>query len=446
LTLRGTPRILAPMLPGSPGGRPDERVSRKHAWILFALALGVRALLLPWAADLPLAGDEAYYWGYSGLLASGNVDDFVLRPPMWGALVGVARAIHDDPFAARVLATLLGAATPPLLYLLGARVFGHRTGLVAGLILVFYPEHLGYSHYLWAECFFGLQAVLVTWLFFRFLEDGRTAPLVLFAVAAGVAVLTKVFAVVLFGAAVLTLIVHRAQRPERRLQKIALAGLIFLAPVTIYSVFASNLAGRRVVLSETGMLSMRQATGLDPGPGLDYRPHLRDELTAELIAHLRQRPLSQAYGDVRRQIQNLWTPNSWVSHRLIGEEKDASRWRYDVPRALGLPLTLVVTGAYLAVVILGLAGLCLADASPFKTFSAIALLGLCATAGIAFLASRYRFSFTFLFVLHAAHLVTNPRAVFAGLRSPWRAVSLLVLLAFLAHVVLLKQGTIGGWG
>lgn len=431
------------MLPGSPGGRPDGRVSRKHAWILFALALGVRALLLPWAADLPLAGDEAYYWSYTGLFGSGDVDAIVLRPPMWGLVVGVARAIHDDPFAARVLATLLGAATPPLLYLLGARVFSHRAGLVAGLILAFYPEHLGYSHYLWAECFFALQAVVVTWLFFVHLEDGRTASLALFALAAGVAMLTKVFAVVLFAAAVLVLLVHRQ---ERRLQQIALAGVIFLVPVTTYSIVASNLAGRRIVLSETGMLSMRQATGLDPGPGLDYRPHLREELKAELIAHLRQRPLSQAYGDVRRQIQNLWTPNSWVSHRLIGEEKDASRWRYDLPRTWGLPLALAVTGAYLAVVILGLAGLCLADASPFKTFSVIALLGLCATAGVAFLASRYRFSFTFLFVLHAAHLVTNPRAVFAGLRKPWRAVSLVVLLAFLAHVVLLKKGTIGGWG
>ena len=346
-------------------------------------------------------------------------------------------------FAARVLATLLGAATPPLLYLLGARVLGHRTGLVAGLILAFYLEHLGYSHYVWAECFFALQAVLVTLLFFGFLENGRTTSLALFALVAGVAVLTKVFAVVLFAAAVLTFVVHR---PERRVQRIALAGLIFLVPVTTYSIVASRLAGRRVVLSETGMLSMRQATGLDPGPGLGYQPHLREELKAELLAHLRQRPLSQAYGDVRRQIQNLWTPNSWVSHRLIGEEKNASRWRYDLPRTWGLPLALAVTGGYLAVIVLGLAGLCLADASPFKTFSALSLIGLCATAGVAFLASRYRFSFTFLFVLHAAHLVTNPRAVFAGLRSPWRAVPLLVLLAFLAHVVALKKDTIGGWG
>ena len=171
-----------------------------------------------------------------------------MRPPFWSLLVVGARALHDDPLAARALTTLIGACTAPVVYLLARRVSGRRTGLVAGLILAFYPEHVGFSHYLWSECLFTLQIALVLLFLLRFLENGRRADLVLASSVAGIALVTKVFAVIVFAAMIATIV---AFRRGDRVANAALASVLFLLPATVHSVVASRAAGRRIVLDET---------------------------------------------------------------------------------------------------------------------------------------------------------------------------------------------------
>jgi 4-amino-4-deoxy-L-arabinose transferase-like glycosyltransferase len=430
--------------------RRQGRALRSDLVLVLVLAALVRLALLPWLGNLGLAGDEPYYWQELG-----REDLLVLKPPLWRWLVQGAKAVHDDPLAARALCALIGACTAPLVALLGARVFDRRTGLVAGLAFALYPEFVGYSHYLWAETAFGFLAVLATLLFFRFIEDGRTAWLASAALACGIAWLAKEFAVILFAALFGTLLTRAL---AGKAWKAGLACLLFALPVGLYSAFASLRMGRVIVLNETGVSSMRQAVGLDPPGVVVYDPERRGEQARELLAHLRQRSPARAFADVRTQFYRLWSANSLVSKRLLGEvvvegearsetrEEKAERWPYGLPEGWAAGLAILVTWSYVVVMVLGLTGLCAGAPSAFRTFSILCLSFLSCTALLLFLGSRYRMVFLFVPLLHGAHLATSAPILFQRLREPRRALSLLVLMALFAHVVLSERHNIGLWG
>jgi 4-amino-4-deoxy-L-arabinose transferase-like glycosyltransferase len=420
-------------------------MSREHlgpAAAVFALAAAVRFAILPLIVDLPIAADEGYYWWFSGVFDR-DVDYAVLRPPLWSHLVWLTKAVFGEPIAVRALSALLGAATVPLVYLLGARVCDRRVGLGAAVGLALYPVHIGYSHYLWAEACFGFLLVLSTLLFFGFLENGRTRTLLLGALACSLAVLVKVFAGIVFVAFVVTALL---QGFERKLARLALAGLVFVLPIAGYSVYASNLVGRRVIVSETGVFNLRQAVGLDES--FDYQPDLRDEKAAELYEHLLARSPARTLADASTQFANLWTPSTYATSRVLpdAEWNRASLWTYGLPLWAALPLAIVTTAAYVFLVVLGVTGLCLGRSSPFRTFSILTLLGLCGITAVAYLTSRFRLSFMWLLVLHASVLIQHPRACFAALPDPRRLVPLVLLLGLFAFVVLSKLATIGAWG
>ena len=414
----------------------------RPALAVFALAVFVRFAILPWIVDLPVASDEGYYWWFSKTFER-DANYAVLRPPLWSYLVWGAKATFGAPIAARALSALLGAATVPLLYLLGVRLFDRRTGLIASIGLALYPAHVGFSHYLWAEACFCFLLVLATLLLFRFLDEHRTRPLLLGAFVTGLAVLVKVFAAIVF-AAFLATIVRRSF--ERKAARLGLACLVFLLPIATYSMYASNLVGRRVIVSETGVFNMRQAAGLDDS--FDYQPELRDEKAAELYAHLRARPISTALADATTQFKRLWNPTSYATTRVTppADWNRATLWTYGMPLGLALPLSILITVAYVFAVVFGVTGLCLGASSPFRSFSILTLLGLCGITVVAYLTSRFRLAFMWIFVLHASNLLANPRILFGALPDLRRSIPLVLLLCTFAFVVLTQLDTIGRWG
>ena len=413
-----------------------SRADLGTAAAVFALAALVRCAILPWIVDLPIVADETYYWWFSEMVER-DVDYAVLRPPLWSHVVWAAKVVFGAPIAARAMSALLGAGTVPLLYLLGVKVFDRRAGLIAALALALYPVHIGYSHYLWAEACSGFLLVLATLLLFAFCDEHRTRPLLLGSFVAGLAVLVKVFGAIVFVAFLVTIVV----RPfERKASRLALACLAFLVPITAYSVYASNLVGRRVIVSETGVFNLRLAVGLDAS--FDYQPDQRDEKAAELFAHLLARPIPQAFADTSRQFSRLWSPTSYATAHVIprADSNRATLWTYGLPLAWALPLAALIIAGYVFAVVLGLTGLCLGPSSPFRTFSILTLLGLCGTTAVAFLTSRFRLPFMWIFLLHAGFLLAHARTVFDARPSLRRSVPLVLLLALFAVVVLTQLG------
>lgn len=412
---------------------------RWDAWSILALALAVRLFVLSRVTDLAVVADEAYYWGY-GL---GSADSLVLRPPLWGAVVASSRWLFAEPIGARAVTAVIGGCTAPLLYLLGRDVLGRRTGLVAGMLFAVYPEHVGFSHYLWAETLLTFLIVLGNYLFFRFFREERTGLLVLGAVTLGAALLVKVLAAVAFGALAVTMWTRAL---EGKVRKTALAAGVFLLPAVIYSSFASLTVNRFVPVGETGLYSLRQQIGLDKRGQPFGDPALRAEKKAELARALRERSLGRAVRDATTQFYLLWAPNSFVSVRLLTHQKQLEGWRYDLDQGRAKSLAAIVTCAYLFVVVFGLCGLCLSAPSAFKLNAVLHLLGVCALCALAAMNSRYRLPFFFLFVVHAAHVLAHPRLVFGRLLEWKRLLPLLALLALFVHVVLTQRGGIGAWG
>src|SRR5262245_24092891 len=199
---------------------------------------------------------------------------------------------------------------------------------------------------------------------------------------------------------------------------------------------------------------MRQAAGLDEAATQTYHPEERDERVQELIMHLVDRSPSQALSDFKRQLYNVWSPNSFVSRRILGlsnentieAEARRSRWLYGLPRAWLVPLAILVTWSYVVVMVLGLTGLCSCEPSPFKTFSILLLLSLSALGLLVFMSTRYRVAFLFVPLLHTAHLATNATSLFDRLREPRRALALLALLVLFAHILVTKRHAIGVGG
>ncbi len=139
------------------------------ALALAALAFGIRALTWPAVftdAGIRLVGPDAHYhlrrilWSVESFPHVLTRDPYVRFPlggePIWTpafdwTIAALARATvgTGDPSGVERLAVwippLLGAATVGLLFVVAARGFGRRTGLVAAAILCVLPPHAGYS-------------------------------------------------------------------------------------------------------------------------------------------------------------------------------------------------------------------------------------------------------------------------------------------------------------
>jgi len=112
---------------------------------VFLLALGVRLLHLWQMAGTPfftiLMGDAHGYDQWARRLAAGDWigSDVFYQAPLYPYFLGVVYAVAGaDPGAARLVQTVLGAASAALLAVAAARLFGARAGLIAGLTLALY--------------------------------------------------------------------------------------------------------------------------------------------------------------------------------------------------------------------------------------------------------------------------------------------------------------------
>jgi len=139
---------------------------------LYLVGLLVRLALAPWWASLPLGGDESWYWCTGGQVASGQLPCNFAHPPLWGYLLAIPRMFTDYTHLGRLFAVFFSTLAVPLLYVLGRIVFDNKVGLIAASILIVYPNHVAYSHYLWAEPAFMVIALIACCLFFYGLRCG----------------------------------------------------------------------------------------------------------------------------------------------------------------------------------------------------------------------------------------------------------------------------------
>lgn len=145
--------------------------------IVVALAVAVRVAWIAYANVNPLDGraDDTVFYYLQGRalahdLAYRNLDGSYTAhwPPGYPlALAGAFAVAGTHLLVAKVLNVALSAATVALAYMIGARVFGRGTGLLAAVLLALSPGHAYFSSFVMAEVLFcfGFLAVvgLLVW-------------------------------------------------------------------------------------------------------------------------------------------------------------------------------------------------------------------------------------------------------------------------------------------
>lgn len=400
------------------------------------LSLAIRAVFLPFVTDLLTAGDATYYWAVPKLLANGEFSSTIMRPPLWGYVLAIPAFIYDHIMSGRILAVLIGSCAPILVYLLAAKRFDRRTALIAGLLYIFFPTHIGYSHCLWAELFFGVLVLLATLFYFLFLEDTKKKKFFLLCfVTTGLALLTKEFAVILFAGLFLVLFFSKV---ENKFKKLVLATVLFMIPTVVYSVTASCITKRVIVLNDAIILNFQAGAGIWEQYSFDER----EENVANLLDTLKQRGVSKTIKNSIKQARNLWSPQSFISTRIASQPKPG--WDYGIENPK--PLIYLIAGYYVFLVLTAIPGICLAKTDTFKIFSITCLLTLMAIGVLAFVITRYRLPYMFIVVIFSANFLSNGLALLSRKKSFIPILSALILFMIFIDIVASKMDILHKWG
>ncbi len=184
----------------------DDAVSRDDLpvpvwWIvaLTALALALRLVRL----NTGLWIDEIYAMLYSFRPSLTEIVSAFPRDnhhPFYAVLAHLSMsAFGESPWAVRLPAAIFGAATIPMLYLLGTRVATRRQAFLAATLLCVSYHHVWFSQNARGYAFLAFFAIAGAWLLLRGFEDGRWRFFLWYAAAVALGTythLTMVFIVV----------------------------------------------------------------------------------------------------------------------------------------------------------------------------------------------------------------------------------------------------------
>jgi hypothetical protein len=327
-------------------------VTGRTVWALVAAtlaALGLRLLL----AGQSLFGDELFTYeivtraGLRDMLA--GIRDTESTPPAFYVLSWLAAKLGDPTFTSRVPSILLGTATVPAIYALGARTVGRAPALGAAAAFALAPFAVFYGSEARAYATMAFLLVVSTFALLRALDTGRHGWWAAFAVATAGAVLTHYtagFAVVWQG------LWAAWTRPDRRRElgaayagvAAAFLGSLPLSPTgvaqTIIGLF-NPLTLENVVAAPVRMLfGYPSPVDLDAVPGVPVLVALLLVAALGLAGLVRRPPSREAtlLGGLA-----LATPVGMLGYSLVGDD-------LYVPRNLmaSLPTTYLLLAAGVA--------------------------------------------------------------------------------------------------
>lgn len=172
--------------------RTDPRI-RFLVILLVALLPRVGFVLL-YGANAPPTdwGDDWHYDRIARqILLEHALSDGWFPPGYPLFLAGIYAVFGPDLAAVRLLQAVIGAATCGIVYLLGRRLYDERVGVVAALLLAFYPPHLYFTWRIMAETAFAFVVAASALLAMRLLTEGPSWPSVLLGISLGVSNLLK---------------------------------------------------------------------------------------------------------------------------------------------------------------------------------------------------------------------------------------------------------------
>ena len=198
------------------GIRPDVRLIGA-VLVILALALGLRLYGLGWdqgfsytphpderailmkaeqlsfpapsALDLLFDADQSPWnprW-----FPYGSFPLYLLKGVQLTASLGPGDGIHDLRLPGRAISALADVATVFVVFLLGARVYGRRVGLVASALVALAVLHIQLGHFFAVDTLLALFAVAPVYFMVKVAREGRIRDSVLAGVFVGLGLATK---------------------------------------------------------------------------------------------------------------------------------------------------------------------------------------------------------------------------------------------------------------
>ncbi|MBF0544117.1 MAG: glycosyltransferase family 39 protein [Candidatus Riflebacteria bacterium] len=207
------------------------RFSKK--FLLISLVFTAYKLFLGFSLDL--TPDEAYYWEFSRRLDLSFYD----HPPMVGYMIFLGRLLFGDTaIGVRIFTILITCFVGYLIYILGKRLSGEWTGLVACTIFHTSAAGVALGFIMTPDTPLAFFWTLGTILFLKTLDSKTTNWWILLGIVVGLGGLSK-YNMVFFGfGAILVLICFGEFREKGFPKNFALAilfALLFVSPVFIWN-------------------------------------------------------------------------------------------------------------------------------------------------------------------------------------------------------------------
>jgi mannosyltransferase len=220
---------------------PLRRAEILWLLLLTAAAAGLRILGL---TARGLSMDE----GFSTFLARSSAASF--RTMVWRSefnmvlyygLLRLWMHLGHSEFVIRLLSVLFSAATVPVIYFLGLRLFGRKAALVATVLLVVHPSHLLLAQEARSYSLVMLLISLSSLFFLRLLESPSWRNCAAYAVLSAAAVYSHFFAALVMAAQWLALLAFpKGSLPRKALLECIALLVVLLAPVGVFLLHSSQ--------------------------------------------------------------------------------------------------------------------------------------------------------------------------------------------------------------
>lgn len=193
-----------------------QNVSGLLIWGITVLGLGIRLYHLGtysyWHDEVHNLEKARRLWGviFHGDLVSNH-------PPLFTVLIACWRFIGlgDNEASMRLLPTLIGTATIPVLFLLGRKLAGNRVALWAALLLAISPFHVFHSQELKEYILLPLTGTGAVWALVNALETNRCRSWAIYAFVALLACYSENHALLLLTAVNLWAVLFVLKKPAQ---------------------------------------------------------------------------------------------------------------------------------------------------------------------------------------------------------------------------------------
>ena len=214
----------------------------------------------------------------------GSLPLYLLKGVQLISSLGPGDGLTDLRLAGRAISALADVATVIMVFVLGSRVYGRRTGIMAALLAALAVIHIQLSHFFAVDTLLALFTVLAVYFMYKVAREGRLSDSLLAGAFVGLGLATKVSLAPLYGALVVAHLMYA----------FSMGGALSTAESTFSQRWPAALRG----LAVAGAASIVVLFVVQPYTFLDWSRFYQDTVEqSEIVRRIRDYPYTRQYVD-----------------------------------------------------------------------------------------------------------------------------------------------------